>query len=318
MQAIEFSRGLSDLAERLRIRKLVELLAPLMEGPDNDYSAKKGAFATLLFDSRAALNSVLAEPGSPQRQLAEAFQLDEILSPLRLSTLNTHFQTGKQPSRLKTDLDFQAFYAHLTAFDRMSRAAVEQLLEARVPKPPEGQGLLELVIANGETPHTPESLAALLTSIGHLIRTVARLHGSSVDPIIWYLDSGSPLGIGVTADGETVRTVKDMFADAIKAIRFWKQDTVQKNLVVSSDILTFLWKVDEAMAAGTLDADSGEQIKKALTQNLERLLGSGVAPRAESLEDVKGLEALQAARQPLQLTSGEESTPDGADGSPPE
>jgi hypothetical protein len=308
MQTIVFTENAATLRDRLEVNHLVDLLrVPIEEGGNTTIGpADRSEFFRLILSAHTGLLKTTDE-GGPGQQLAQVFGLDVLLSSGAIEHLIFTLTGIPDFERLQQETSFRNLYFSLKEFQTTVNTSVSLLQGERIPMPEEGTVVLEI-----EIPVDSGNPSA--HKFGEAIQQVAALHsalcryvlGHHEELVILYLDSGGSLLVGLQCNADVSKQIREMFASAVWAIRFHKNERFERNVGSAVAALALLGQLDEAVVEGRISEGDAEVTKRAITKSMKFLLSAGVLPRDMLLEEETASEVLWDLREPLMLQAGEE------------
>ena len=312
MQTIVFTENAATLRDRLEVDQLVDLLKVPIErgGATTIGAADRSEFFRLILSAHTGLLKTTDE-GGPGEQLAAVFGLDLLFSAEAIEYLIFTLSSIPDFERLQQETGFRTLYFSLKEFQSTVNASVSLLQKERIPQPEEGTEILEMEIPVDAGNPTAEKFGEAIQQLVALHSALSRyLLGHHDKLVVLYLDSGGPLLVGLQCNAEVAQQIREMFASAVWAIRFHKNERFERNVGSAVAALALLGQLDDAVADDRISEGDAEVTKRAVSRGMKFLLSAGVLPRDMLLEEETAAEVLWDIREPLMLQAGEEEERD--------
>lgn len=319
MQTLEFTRALKDILRELKVDDLLTLIQPwLIQTPQQATvlpQESKIKLSALLFDSHSGYQRLFQRANT--RVILEQFQVGRFYAPgglmvmiANISNIGSINQIA-QNSQLFTTLT--SFVELLRSFQRMVAACTTLLETAKIGEIPSSDGILvvELINYADEIGVSPQRLEIFLKNITGLHTSLTLVYGISTDKLTFkYLDSGSGFVFGIQCAKNIAEAMNTVLTQWWDKIRFWRFDTFEKRMDAISKALDVSETIHLAVDRGTIDKETGDNLKVRIFQHVDNLIGIGATvPLPEATIDQQQL--LTEMRNTKLLGSGEPQTPSG-------
>lgn len=317
MQSLEFVEALKKIVRELRVVELTNLLRPWVKTPNTNVpfdDALKNQFVALVFDSHSGYERLLLD--AETRPILEQMEVSRFYEAGRLRQMINSVASVVQLSQLvqQHQLVFgliNSFAEQLDSFLGVQRTA-ENLLEKEkigVVNPDESITELELVEYADEEGFSPRRIQVLSESIAELHSALVILFASESQTITFkYFDSGSGLLVGILCAKGIADVISTLFSQWWDKIVFFRYDSFDKKIEAANKSLSFAKNVEDSISAEIITRETGENLKRRVFQELDKLTGIGVTTPITATATIDQKQLLTEMRNTKLLTGGTSST----------
>jgi hypothetical protein len=311
MQTRVFVQALDDIIQTLRLEELAAILNETFEGNQRPIEpAKKHRYADILFAIDSGFARILADP--VLREVAEGLNLQDLLGRASRTMLMTDFQNAETTHTITTNKRFVKIWLSTQILLRLSQTVHKLLLEPEDVLSQPGTASIELEIADYDNSGVPaQRVVVALTALLALYTTVEGQKGQGrITPVLKWVDSGSNISFSFQGLAEVIAEVRQIFASTWKAVRFAKNERIERDLSTALKQVAFLRDLEAVQQAGGIKGETAARIRHQVTESMVTLLGAGVMPiELEGHTTYDRAEVLEAVRDTKLLGSGEPPTP---------
>ncbi len=288
MQTLEFTRALEEIVKELKINEIVAILLRWLPVPTPNAAIpepEKDKFQALVLSSHSGYDHLMLVRRT--RTILEKLQLDELYDAARWRRLVVSLSSAPNTHTLRTVSEWYALYEALRSLLRLQTACKDLLETAKVGKLDPSDGILELEIVDYDgTGIGTDRLIRIVVTVTNLYNHLSRVldvHDSKLT--FKYFDSGSGFLLGILGGKSVIESMSNVIFQWWDKIKFRDYDTFDRRMNAVSKSLTVMTTVTEAVANGVIDPETGENMKRRICQETDRLIGLGATlPLKETTE----------------------------------
>jgi hypothetical protein len=318
MQTKQFVAALQKIVSELKVETLTSFLAPFLQEGENKTlpPETKNRFAALVFGARSGYERALADPFAAP--VLKSLNFAQALDVPRLNRMLTLFTNASNSQDIwannQSYRPFMSFITELAQISKLADSVKHFLGEPRNDAEDSEDGTLEFYLIDYDG-HGVE-----LQRIGRFVEAVTALHenfirmlGLKTDRLrVRYLDTGSDVVIAIQAAKLAIEGMKVFLSEFWSKVRFRSHEQFSKNLDAIGQSLDVMKKVQESVDAKIIDQETGENIKKRILLEADRLIGIGAAVTPiDAIEVVNERQLLIEQRDLKLLGPGEPSADEG-------
>lgn len=317
MQGLEFGRQLERIVRDLHIEKILKILNPFFNPNESNFVVTpqtKTEFADLLFDIDGVVTSLAADPRTSP--ILEELNIAVLLDRNTRTLLLTAFQNATHKEQIFQSRMFWYLYHSIAAVKAIQRGFSALVLDPKTKVRRDTDAIIELWIDDydGE-PLKVDRLEAVLSSLRILYEATSESLGiEKRSATIAYTDSGTKFTVALEGVGDAIRAVGDLFGDAWRAIRFRKNEKVERDMDTLRDQLTLVTEIRQKVARNDLDNETGTRLEHMINTSMIQLLEKGVLPATvDTYDEYDRKEVLGAVRDTPLLGPGQPPAPGNPD-----
>jgi hypothetical protein len=296
MQTLQYTRALRRIVEEMKVRELINLLAPLMVRPAAPNQSNvsiaqdvKERFFDLVFSSRTGYARLMDDASTAK--VLESLNVGAIYATARLGRLTALLHglptMGTLWAAPDAIIDLFSFYDLLLSLSTFEKSCAE-LLEAEKLSPAGGAGnLLELQLIDYDgTGIEGTRLSQILSRIEQLHTDFARVLDVKSDRLRFiYFDSGTDFVAGILSAKPIVDGIRGLFREVWDRVKFQQFDDFDKKMGAISSGLTVASTIRQAVESKVITPEEGQLMKARILKEVGDLIGLGAALQTHKHEE---------------------------------
>jgi hypothetical protein len=309
MQTLQFTRALRLIVTKLKVKELIEFLAPYLNGPASTAitQAMKDNFSTLILESNTGFSQLASDPDV--KRILDTLKIAEVYAAPRMGKLLGAFSVAAGSNVIwGTSENFNQFFSFvdmLRWLEKLSSGSILLLETERVQRTIPGEVVeFEIIDYDGKGVEA-ERLKRFFSSLIELHSQLARflkIEGAHLE--VAYVDSGSILVGVATAVGITT-ALKNLLVEIWKEIRYGPFERLDRKTESLDKVLTITKKIDEQIESKTLPEELGKNMKHRILTEALALIEVGAMIPARNPTEEKEQRKLLAERRIKLLGSGD-------------
>lgn len=311
MQLLAYFESLDAVTARLQLTPLIDLFGPVLTVSENRELGDdvKEAFSAIAFEINTGIAGIRAHPD--QRLVLERLPVFGSLKPNALAKFVTYVRTAPHTAHLRASTELLHLYWAARSILEVKAHVRGLVVLPKFEAALEDEGILQLELIDFDNNGVPVSrLEEVLGSLGRLHRAVCEVTGEEGELRVAYGDSGSDLGLGIIGKRLGIAAIQSLFRDGWQHIRFWREIGFDRRLESLGRGLSFVADVRMRSDTGQIAPETATRIEQATLREMEKLMGSGVAPRHEErTEPLARRELVSGARDVRLLSRGTTDEP---------
>jgi hypothetical protein len=312
MQTLQFTRALRRIVKELKVRELIDFLAPYITKGSNlpVQQPNKDQFSELLFGSRTGFERLSEDAATAK--ILNSLRIDDIYRPARLGRLLAILSqlpsSGNVTSTPDFFIEFYSFSELLQSVLTLEKSCSHFLEAERLGQGTNTDEILELQLIDYDgTGIEAVRLERFIASLSQLHTDIARILDIRGDRLRFiYFDSGSDLIAGIRCAAGIINSIRTLLSEWWEKVKFRSYEDFSKKMEAVSKGLTVMGTVQEALDKHVIDEEMANLLKMRVLVEVDKLIGVGATlPIHEDVERVDHRKLLTENRDTKLLGSGE-------------
>ena len=324
MQKLDLIKYFSETTEKLKSHHIANLLDAAIKqlsvgGGNKAFDGK--TLVPLLFESKSGFDSLWGKPGVTA--ILQVFGAEKIYASQNIAVISHFLSQGIAASQFLTAnlvLDFIFLHNDLTRCQRLIHALLGSGYDDL--QKDKGASITVLQVSAGESPLPIGHLMKVLKNLTELLGILNTIYNDQTEPVIEFIDSGSPIGLGIKTSAQVAGALSQLFEKVWDFVISRRHYRHRENLASLTESLAVLEVIRQAEASGTLSKQKAHEYSTVVLRRTDALIALGVLPKAivdtettqKNVELLKQYDSIKLLKQGAEEQPAPISLPGTSDG----